>query len=244
MRTALLLILIWIQGWGALATTVSTSDTTPVVPAGVIPDTSVVASRSFDENTVQELKDSKDFKYKQPPSVAESIWDRLMLWLDQLFGWIFRSAVETNWGQVLLYTLGLVILIVLVMMLLKVDALRVFYAGADQGMSKYQTLEEDIHEMDFEGLLREALEKSEYRLAVRLTFLRSLKLLSDKQHVTWRPGKTNHDYVEELKEGDLKTGFNELSFYFDYAWYGDFTVNEILYHRVQTIFDQWRRKVE
>ena len=53
-------------------------------------------------------------------------------------------------------------------------------------------------------------------------FLYSLKLLSDKHHLDWRPGKTNHDYLDELGDGELKTGFNELSFYFDYAWYGDF----------------------
>lgn len=97
--------------------------------------------------------------------------------------------------------------------------------------------------MDFEKLIREALEKKEYRYGVRLTFLYALKLLSDKQHVDWRPGKTNHDYLEELNEGELKTGFNELSFYFDYAWYGEFAVNENLFQRVQVIFDNWRKHI-
>ena len=209
----------------------------------VAADSSLIIQRTADENIIRKLRNSNDFDYKQPPSVAESVWDRFRSWLDQLFGWIFRSAVKTNWGQVLLYTLGLVLLIIIVMMLLKVDALRVFYSGADQGPTKYQTFEENIHEMDFDQLICDALQKKEYRHAVRLTFLHSLKLLSDKQHVDWRPGKTNHDYLEELKEGELKTGFNELSFYFDYAWYGDFSVNENLYQRVQLIFDNWKKKV-
>ncbi len=222
---------------------VAAVDTTRLVIHRVAADSSLILQRAVDENIVHDLRDSKDFDYKQPPSVAESVWDRFLSWLDQLFGWIFRSAVKTNWGQVLLYTLGLILLIIIVMMLLKVDALRVFYSGADQGPTKYQTFEENIHEMDFDQLIRDALQKKEYRHAVRLTFLHSLKLLSDKQHVDWRPGKTNHEYLEELKEGELKTGFNELSFYFDYAWYGDFSVNESLYQRVQSIFDNWRKKV-
>lgn len=206
-------------------------------------DSSTIQLRSFDLTKLDQLRKDADFDYKQPPSVAESLWDRFILWLDQLFGWIFRNAVTTNWGRLLLYTLGLGVLIVIVMMLLKVDALRVFYSGADKGALNHQAFQENIHEMDFEKLIREALEKKEYRLGVRLTFLFSLKLLADKHHLDWRPGKTNHDYLDELQKGELKTGFNELSFYFDYAWYGDFTVNENTYQRVHLIFNDWRKKL-
>ena len=206
-------------------------------------DSSRIQLRSFDLTKLDQLRKDADFDYKQPPSVAESLWDRFILWLDKLFGWIFRNAVTTNWGRLLLYTLGLGVLIVIVMMLLKVDALRVFYSGADKGALNHEAFQENIHEMDFEKLIREALEKKEYRLGVRLTFLFSLKLLADKHHLDWRPGKTNHDYLDELQKGELKTGFNELSFYFDYAWYGDFTVNENTYQRVQLIFNDWRKKL-
>ncbi len=204
----------------------------------------MVHERSFNKNVLEELKNDDDFDYKQPPTVAESIWDRLLLWLDQLFGWILRSAVGTDWGRVFMYALGLIVLVVIVMMILKVDALRVFYSGADKGALNYQAFQENIHEMDFEKLIQEALDKKEYRNGIRLTFLFALKLLSDKQHVDWRPGKTNHDYMEELKKADLKIGFNELSFYFDYAWYGEFNVNEATYQRVHIIFDSLRKKVE
>lgn len=206
-------------------------------------DSSIIHERSFDQSSIEQLRSSDDFDYKQPPSVAESLWDRFLMWLDQLFGWILRGAVQTDWGRVFLYALGIAVMVIIVMMLLKVDALRVFYSGADKGPLNYQSFQENIHEMDFEKLIRESIEKKEYRLAVRLTFLYSLKLLSDKQHVDWRPGKTNHDYLQELKEGELKTGFNELSFYFDYTWYGEFVVNENLYQRVSLLFDNWKKKV-
>ncbi len=208
------------------------------------PDSSIIQTRSFDKTVLEKLRKDGDFDYRQPPTVAESIWDRFLMWLDQLFGWILRSAVGTNWGRVFMYALGIGVLIIIIMMVLKVDALRVFYSGADKGALNYQTFQENIHEMNFEKLIQESLDKKEYRNSIRLTFLFALKLLSDKQHVDWRPGKTNHDYLEELKKDELKIGFNELSFYFDYAWYGEFTVNEAMYQRVLTIFDNWRKKVE
>jgi len=154
-----------------------------------------------------------------------------------------KNAMTTNWGRLFLYTLGFVVLVVIILMLLKVDALRVLYSGADKGSLNYKPFEENIHEMDFDQLIRQSLEKKEYRSGVRLTFLYALKLLSDKHHVDWRPGKTNHDYLEELRAAELKTGFNELSFYFDYAWYGDFSVNENTYQKVHNIFEDWRKKV-
>ncbi|NOT75016.1 MAG: DUF4129 domain-containing protein [Cyclobacteriaceae bacterium] len=208
------------------------------------PDSTIIEARSFDQKKLDELKNDDDFDYRQPPTVAESIWTRFLEWLYQMFGWIFRSAVSTSWGRVFLYLLGIGLVVLIVLLLLKVDALRIFYSGSDKGALNYQTVEENIHEMDFDKLIQQALDKKEYRHGVRLTFLYALKLLSDKQHVDWRPGKTNHDYTQELKKTDLKIGFSELSFYFDYAWYGDFNVNETMYERVKLIFDNWRKRIE
>ena len=206
-------------------------------------DSLFINQRAFDQERLDKLRRDADFDYRQPPSVAESLWDRFLLLLGQFLNWLLKNAMTTNWGRLFLYTLGFVVLVVIILMLLKVDALRVLYSGADKGSLNYKPFEENIHEMDFDQLIRQSLEKKEYRSGVRLTFLYALKLLSDKHHVDWRPGKTNHDYLEELRAAELKTGFNELSFYFDYAWYGDFSVNENTYQKVHNIFEDWRKKV-
>jgi hypothetical protein len=207
------------------------------------PDSASITQRTFDEEKLDKLRRDAAFDYRQPPSVAESIWDRFLELLGQFLSWLLRNAVTTNWGRLFLYTLGFAVLVAIILMLLKVDALRVLYSGADKGSLNYKAFEENIHDMNFDQLIRESLEKKEYRSGVRLTFLYALKLLSDKHHVDWRPGKTNHEYLEELRAAELKTGFNELSFYFDYAWYGDFSVNENTYQRVRGIFEDWRKKV-
>lgn len=206
-------------------------------------DSTGITRRSFDERVIRDLQNNDDFNYRQPPTIVESLWDRFLMWIGQIFGWLFRGAVATNWGRIMLYAVGLVVLVVLIMMLLKVDALRVFQSGADKGSLEYKTFTENIHEMDFDALIRNAIANKEYRVGVRLTFLHALKILADKHHVDWRPGKTNHEYLIELKEGELKTGFNELSFYFDYTWYGDFNVTEDLFQKVSTIFDSWKQRI-
>jgi hypothetical protein len=207
------------------------------------PDTLQVQPRKFDEATLEELRKDKDFDYEQAPTIGESLWDRFWRWVGELISKILRGAVTTNWGRVFLYVGCVVVLVLIVMAILKVDAFKVLFKGADV-TSGSRIFHEDIHAMDFEVLIKEAVDKKDFRNAVRLIFLYSLKLLSDGQHIHWQAGKTNHDYLQELKSNELKTGLGELSFYFDYAWYGGFNVSEGQFARVKSIFENWRGAVK
>lgn len=206
-------------------------------------DSTNVKANSFSEDDVERLKADPDLNYEQPPTIAESLWDRFLRWIGWFFQSLFENATTTGFGRMLMYLLAGAIVVVIIMMLLKVDAFKVFYAGADQGKQGYKVFDENIHEMNFEKLIQEAIDKKEFRLATRLVFLHALKLLSDKHLIEFNPGKTNHDYVEELEKGELKTGLNELSFYFDYAWYGNFTVSETQFQKIKGTFSEWREKI-
>ena len=208
-------------------------------PSIILPDTLRVQPRHFDEAKWEELRKDKNFDYEEAPTIGESLWDRFWRWVRQFIGKILEGAITTNWGRVLLYAGCLVVLIIIVMALLKVDAFKVLFKGADVS-SPSGIFHEDIHAMDFDALIKKAVDEKDFRNAVRLVFLYSLKLLSDGQHIHWQPGKTNHDYLDELKNSELKTGLNELSFYFDYAWYGGFSVSETQFGRVQNIFQLWK----
>jgi hypothetical protein len=206
------------------------------------PDTARIDKKVFSEDKLRELKNDPNLDYEQLPTVAETLWDRILRWLSQFFNSFFNAAYETNWGRVLLYA-GLVALIVLlVMMLLKVNAFKMFY-GRSASSAKFDVMEENIHEMDFERLIQESIDQQNFRKAIRLTFLYSLKLLSDRQLILWELGKTNHDYVGELEKTELKNGLNELSFYFDYAWYGNFLVTRETFNKVQSMFQDFKSKL-
>lgn len=209
-----------------------------------INDTLTVASRPFSSADINRLKSDPDLNYVQPPTLAESLWDRFKQWIAWFFENLFDQMVTTDLGRLLLYTLAGILLIVVIMMLLKVNAFRVFYSGADKPRLPYQVFHENIHEMDFESLIQEASDKSEFRLATRLIFLYALKLLSDKHLIDFNPGKTNHDFVEELKVSDLKSGLSELSYYFEYAWYGNFLITDSQFQRIKNTFIKWRTHIK
>lgn len=208
-----------------------------------VADTFLLSQRHFDAATLAKLKADPDLNYKETPTVAESLWDRLLAILGDLIDSLFRNAVTTDWGRVLTFAIGLVLAVGLIMMLLRVNAFKIFYKGEGESPMPYTALDENIHEMNFDRLIAEAVDKNDFRTAVRLLFLKSLKILSDKNLIEWEHGKTNHDYLSELKKDELKQGFYELNYYFEYSWYGNFSVNHETFRKVQKLFTDWSGRV-
>jgi len=212
-------------------------------PASTAPaDTTTVTARDFNDQKLNELKADPELQYGVEPTVAESLWQRFLRWIGRLIESLLESSTTTNWGKLFAYAFLLISLIAIILMILKVNAYRIFYGDAALPIS-HQAIDENIHEMDFDRLIHDALAKQDYRLGVRLLFLFALKMLSDKNHIHWMQGKTNHDYLNELSAGDVKKGFSELNYFFEYAWYGNFLVTDGMYARVKQTFDEWRRSI-
>ena len=203
-------------------------------------DSMAIEKRAFGEEDLRALKADPDLNYVIPPTVAESLWDRFLRWVLQMLEGL--SSETTDWLTILVYVVGLALLVVVIFMLLKVNAFKVLYLG--QGARNYQVLEENIHEMNFELLIQQAIDQQDYRRGIRLLFLYALKLLSDRHLIQWNTGKTNREYVSELNRGELKSGFHDLSFYFDYTWYGNFAVSQRLFTKVHETFTAWRSKLD
>jgi hypothetical protein len=205
-------------------------------------DSTAVQVRSFDRAIIDDLKSDAEMKYKQPPTIAESLWERLVRWFLEILEAVFSKATSTGWLRILLYVIGLGMVVILIMVILKVNAFRVLYSA--QGARVNQgTIDENIHEMDFDDLIKQAIDKEDYRRGVRLLFLYALKILADKHLITWEAGKTNHEYVGELPANELKEGLNDLSYYFDYAWYGNFRITPDIFRKAQLIFNDWKQTV-
>lgn len=56
-------------------------------------------------------------------------------------------------------------------------------------------------------MIEEAIANRNYRFALRLNYLRSLKILSDKEIINWKIDKTNHEFIGEIKHSNLKSTF-------------------------------------
>lgn len=103
-------------------------------------------------------------------------------------------------------------------------------------LDSMQHIEENIHEVNLEDLLNEALLAKNYRIALRLNFLIVIKLLSQRDKIFWAKEKTNWEYYSELKEQLLKDQFKEIIRSFEVCWYGEHPLTELDYHNTEPAY--------
>ena len=81
---------------------------------------------------------------------------------------------------------------------------------------------ENIHELDFDRLINDALQSGQYAMAIRWNYLQTLKALHSKELISWDAHKTVIEYVYEVKRPEIKSDFKEASQQFLYYRYGNF----------------------
>lgn len=104
-------------------------------------------------------------------------------------------------------------------------------------------LDENIHEVDIESLLKEAIAGKEYRLAMRLNFLIIIRLLSEKGKIIFAKEKTNWEYHSELRDRLLADQFKEVIREFELFWYGEHPLTEFQYHQIAPCFEAMQKKL-
>jgi hypothetical protein len=203
-------------------------------------DSSAVELRQYSEDKLTRLKEDPELSYGYTEAPM-TLWDAFWLWVEYQLRDLFREGGGSpEWDRFILFVLFASALVYAIIRLLRPNSFRIFYGEKEKKPLEHEVEHEDIHEMDFETLMKEATSAGNYRLAIRLLYLWALKLLTDANHVTWEPGKTNHDYLAELERTDLKSGFRQLSYYFEYAWYGNFYITPDLYKKVSGLFNDWK----
>lgn len=102
---------------------------------------------------------------------------------------------------------------------------------------------ENIFEMDFEQAIAAAVGQKNYRLAVRLLYLRTLRDLSNRNLIHYTHEKTNSDYLMQLEGTSYYRNFFGLTRNFDYTWYGQFELSRENYEAVQRDFSSFKQQL-
>lgn len=110
---------------------------------------------------------------------------------------------------------------------------------------KLKVEEEPVASEEYlEQQLKEAIRKKNYRLAIRYLYLQTLSKLSDKGWLQLSPDKTNYQYVKELSKQQYRNEFARITLHYEYAWYGDFTIEEDIFKPVKQEFEQFHVKLK
>lgn len=101
----------------------------------------------------------------------------------------------------------------------------------------------DIFSINFQREIDKAVAGGNYRLAVRLHFLRLLRQLADKNIIRYTQDKTNFDYLLELQPTQYYPYFSRVTKNYEYSWYGNFSVSPGAYQTIKKDFDHFDQQL-
>ena len=103
--------------------------------------------------------------------------------------------------------------------------------------------EEDIFEVEYEREIQNAVNAGNFRLAVRLMYLQTLKEMSERNIIRYSNEKTNSDYLFQLAKSRHYKSFFRLTRHFDYIWYGQFVLSPEAFQSVQKDFSSFKQQL-
>lgn len=136
----------------------------------------------------------------------------------------YNTLMDNEAVKFALVIVGLLVVAVIAWLVWKKGA-KLFLRNAPGDALDYELEEDTIYGVDFDGDIRQALEQQNYRQAVRLVYLQTLKHLSDAGKIEWQPSRTPTQYVRQYG----LPAFAELSRRFIRVRYGNFQADEALY---------------
>lgn len=102
-----------------------------------------------------------------------------------------------------------------------------------------EQLDATVQESELERFLREAMERKEFRAAVRIYFLLCLNRLNERGYIHWERDKTNRAYLHELNDHELRTRFEALTLTYEVMWYGEAPIDEHVFGGIRTGFSDF-----
>ncbi len=199
--------------------------------------------RHFDDNAMKEMGKDPLYNYAKTSQdegwfkqMLNKIWQFILNKFENLFGkldGVTSYHIELLF-KIVVYILFAASLIILIMRLLKADLRWLLFKRLNQTEIIANDLGIDqIHKLDLETLLREAIAQKNLNRAIRILYLKSLKYLADTEQVVWYAHKTNQDYLCELQKHPAKPQMTELTYWFDYACYGNFPIKQVQFDAAQ-----------
>lgn len=212
-------------------------------------DSSSVVIRSLDTATLKAYSKQDEFKYDEAdsgPSWWARFWRAFWHWLRHLFSGI-DGAKSGSLLSLFLSFLGYLLigaavaaLVFFIIKIIGIDMANIFRRKASPIILPYTETLENIHEIDFDEQIEKAVSLHNYRLAVRLLYLKCLKQLSDASLIQWQPEKSNNAYIRELNDAEQRMVFKLLTRQFEYVWYGEFTIDGTIFKNINSSFQKFK----
>ncbi|SHI44822.1 hypothetical protein SAMN04487911_10297 [Arenibacter nanhaiticus] len=199
---------------------------------------SPIQIRSFGDE-FSEKYSGNAFEYDRKSGVSENFLSRVLHWISAKMEDFFDITLPANvliLLETIIYLLLGLLAIYLVIRFLIRENIRSLFIKKTRPIIDLKLSEEELENLDLDLLIQKAVAQKNYRLAIRYHHLKSLKNLSQKEVIAWHADKTNLEYQQEIKSSQLLLIFKEVSYLYDYIWYGEQQIDAIAYRAASLKF--------
>lgn len=216
----------------------------------VIFDDSKVEKQVISEDDLETYKTDDDFNYTEVEA-EENFLTKIKRWLNNILTKFWESifGIGTAKGflyfifHILPYILLALLVFLLIRFFLKVNSKNLITKAKEEASILFTEEEQIIKNEDIPALIKEAINKKNFRLAIRYYYLLSLKQLTESDSISWQPQKTNEDYINEIKKDHLRVDFKNITRIYDYVWYGEFNVDAIKFEALKLPFENLNKTI-
>jgi hypothetical protein len=199
-----------------------------------------VVARSVPDSVIDSWKKDKDFAYANNPYYWKED-EPAKSGPSPFWRWVVKALGSEGFKYFIYFLLGSILLYAIIRVIAE-NNLRMFYrppgkkkAGQDDETSP---LEEDL-----EGQLQLALDAGDHRMAVRYLYLKTLRLLSDRELIRYHIQATNREYVGQLSGSGFGDAFRFLTGAYDRVWYGEFALGDGQFNRLHQYFQDFYKSI-
>jgi hypothetical protein len=150
----------------------------------------------------------------------------------------FNDFFSGSATRIVTYILLIAFFLFIIYRIVVVNKLFLFYSPK-KAAAQADSDEVDIQDDNLDEKIRKAAEAKEYRPAVRFMYLKTLRLLNDRQWIRYHADATNYEYVTQMGQHKLGNDFGFLTRIYDYVWYGEFTLTDEQFELVHNNFSHF-----
>lgn len=187
-----------------------------------------------------------EFNYQENKRDRLSFIEKLSRRINQFFNNLFPNW-SANTNKAVIYLLILLGIFALAFLIYKI----VFSGNKVWLKEKKETvegeaafLEKNLERIDLAQYIEKAIEADEFELAIRYLHLQNLQALAKKGLINWDYRKTNADFLKEIKQEEIKLGFQETTTLFNYIWFGKFEIDVVKFEQYKNDFINFKKQIE
>jgi hypothetical protein len=195
-----------------------------------------VPERAIPDSVLQRLRSDDAFWYANADFKKKTTEPQDFTFLQRLF--------RQEWFRTLLWAIIIGAFLFVLILFFTKSNIRLFHrAPAALSTRGEAVLTENIFSIDYKTEISKAVQAGDYRLAIRLYYLQTLKLLSAQNIIQYKEDFTNSDYLLQLRPTSYYTAFKKLTRHFEYTWYGEFYVSADGFKTIETDFSTFKNSM-